>query len=147
MVLNSLIISCLGLVFLIFLLFEVFLLSFLNLFIYSIYQIWELIVIISSNILVPLAPSPLESIITCLSGHSELSYSSLTLCPINSIFLCISFWILFISIPSGSIFLHGVQSMHPIKYIFHLKGCSFHLCNFDMGHFCVLSWLCFPLPT
>lgn len=43
---------------------------------------------ISSNILVPLPASPLEFLITCLSGHSKLSYSSLILCPFN-FFFCV----------------------------------------------------------
>ena len=95
----------------------------------------------------PSAQSPLESIITCLSGHSELSYSSLILCPINSIFLCISFWILSVIYLQVQYFSHGVWSMHPIKCIFHLKCCSFHLYKFDIGHFLCLSMVKLSLPT
>lgn len=39
------------------------------------------------------------------------------------------------ALPSGSIFLSMVSIYASHQIYFHLKGCSFHLCNFDMGHF------------
>lgn len=137
--------ACVSGYFRIFLLFEVLLLNFFNLWIQRFYQIWKL-VFISSNILVPLPASPLEFLITCLSDHSKLSYSSLILCPFNSFFLCISFWVLSISISSSSMFYFLLQ--YPVYYefhlvYFHLRGYSFHLQKFDLGHFCVLTCYAF----